>query len=419
MRRAVVAMAAVAAVACSWGEFDDLRDGAPVEVLDRPGLITSGFGTTIAAAGPTSGLLLLGGFPGQAGVVVLDLNQRTRPERNLCEDPTRCRLVGSPVAVPDRQDGQGCFLFGVGAGVDGLGPDVGLLGGCASGTSFKLPLPGALATLLQQALFANSGPRVFMNVLSMASSGASFAIGSPDLQRATLVVGTQAGVEVAPPADEPGFAASLALADDGKGQRVLAVGSPGLGQVRFFDGDTKGVTPRACVRRGGSYGVTMRGLVDGPRRLVVVSDAAGLVEVIDPGKLPVSPSCMEPPAEAVVDTFHCIDGDVVKGCDAAAFGYALDAVDIDRDGHPEVIVGAPGLNVRDRVNAGAMMVFPIDAASDEGRPLYLPSADDNDRLGSALAVVAIEGKLAVATSALDHEKLVLFTCVKPGGEGCP
>ncbi|RYE94556.1 MAG: hypothetical protein EOO75_01650 [Myxococcales bacterium] len=410
-------LAALAALVagCAWSDFDDLKKDAPVEFIDRPGNIQAGFGRTIAAD-PRHGALLLGGYPGQIGVSLLDLASPTRPQRTACDSAARCRLLGTPVPVPDRGGGQGCFVFGVGPASEG--GDIGLVGGCASGVDFGLPLPGGLPQLLAGSLFTPGGPALFANVLTLAAGATgALAIGSPDVRRVYLTDGAQPPVELAQ--DEAGFGASLALVDDGQGPRTLAVGSYGSGRVRLYEGSPGApLAPRGCLERGGTYGVTLHALMNQAQRLLVVSDGAGLVEVIDPAKLPPTTDCGPPPAAAIVDTFHCTDTEAVGGCEGAAFGYSLASTDTDGDGRPEVIVGAPGLNVRGVANAGALLIFTLDPTTDEARRLYLPSAQANDRVGTAVAALQIAGSLALASGAIDQQKTLLFHCVSPGAERC-
>lgn len=422
-RTRAVALAALSltalAAGCAWSDFDDLKKDAPVEFIDRPGNIQAGFGRTLASD-PQGGALLLGGYPGQVGVSLIDFSKPTRPQRTACDSAARCRLVGTPASVPDRGEGaRGCFVLGVGPAEDG--GEIGLVGGCATGGDFRLPLPEALRQLLAGSLFKSGGATIFENVLTLASSAGALAVGSPDVRRVYLALGDQPPASIEAPGDEAGFGASLALLDDGKGSRLLAVGSYGPGRVRFYEsvgGPGSPPEPRGCLERGGTYGVTLHALMNQSQRLVVVSDGAGLVEVIDPAKLPAGPGCAPPPAAAIVDTLHCTESDATSGCDGAAFGYSLASADTDGDGRPEVIVGAPGLNVRGTANAGALLVFGIDPTTDEARRLYLPSARPNDRVGTSVAALQVAGALTLASGAIDQQKTLLFHCVSPGAERC-
>lgn len=412
MRRLLAFVALAAALpSCLWSRFDEEVVNAPIELLERPSWVLGGYGTVLAGD-PGREALLVGGYPLLSSAAVFSFPGGATSLRPGCEDLARCRLVGTPIAAGDRAGGTGCFAYGIGGGPEPLGAEVGLLGGCSSGELFKLALPPTVRDLFTSSLFkAGSSAPVYPGLVALASSGNLLAAGAPDLSLAFFFAGDNpAPVEVPAPAGADGsFARSVAIVG-GKGPPLLAVGAPTQGSVYLFD--TAGPTPalRACVRRSGAYGVVLHGFQDRGKRLLAVSDAESRVDILDLDKLPASDACAEAPKDAILDTLRCLDDDKVTGCSDGAFGYALASADLDNDGAPEVIVGAPGLNVRDVPNAGALAIFRIDPVNEQPRYLFLSSATADERVGTAVAAFRKDGRVVLASSALNKQKTPIFHC---------
>jgi hypothetical protein len=154
----------------------------------------------------------------------------------------------------------------------------------------------------------------------------------------------------------------------------------------------------------------LHGFQDRGKRLLAISDAESRVDIVDLDKLPASDACAEAPKDAILDTLRCLDDDKVTGCADGAFGYALASADLDNDGAPEVIVGAPGLNVRDVPNAGALAIFRIDPVNEQPRYLFLSSATADERVGTGVAAFRKDGRVVLASSALNKQKTPIFHC---------
>jgi hypothetical protein len=412
MRRlTLAALAALAALpSCLWNRFDEEVVNAPVELLDRPAWILGGY-TSVMAGDPGRDALLVGGYPLLSSGVLFSFDGGTTTLRPACDDQARCRLLGGPIAVADRAGGDRCFLYGVGAGAPGLKDEIGLLGGCATGQLFKLALPPSVRDLFVEKLFKpGAGAAVFPGLLSVASAGTLVAAGSPDRSLAMLFdPSMDLPAEIlAPPGDDGSFARSIALA--GGEPLTLAVGAPGQGRVYLFDASGPERELRACLRRPGAYGVVLHGFSDRGKPRLAISDGDGIVDVVDPSKIPPSEGCVEAPKEAIVGALRCVEDDKVTGCDDGAFGYALTSADLDGDGSPEVIVGAPGLNVRDVPNAGALAIFRLGPGGDLPRYLFLSSSSAEERVGTAVAAFRKDGRVVLASSALNKQKTPVFHC---------
>jgi len=413
-----LALAAVALGGCLWTKFDDAVVNPPIEFLDRPTWVQGGYGTVLAGD-PTQDALLVGGYPMLASAAVFGFSSNPFLLRPGCEDATLCRLVGSPVAAGSQAGGSNCFAYGVGGGHPDMGKELGLVGGCASGQLFKLPLPPSMRDRLTDGLFrAGSAASVFPGLLALASSGSVVAAGSPDAGLVAVFLKKDGPpVEIPAPADVDGsFGRVVALPGDEQQGLMLAVSAPGQGRVYFYDNLAKPVL-KACVQRPAPFGAVLHGFADRGRRLLAISDAAGRVEILDAGKLPAAPGCAEPPAEAVVDQLRCIEDGDVGGCSDGAFGYSIATADLDGDGGNEVIVGAPGVNVRGVANTGALAIFPIDARSEVPRYLFLSSASPDDRVGTSVAAFKKDGRVVVASSALIKQKTPIFHCASTTPSG--
>jgi hypothetical protein len=407
--RAVGAVALAAALGgCLWTNFEDIKLDPPVDYLDRPNWIQGAYGTVMASQS-TQSVLLVGGLPLLSGAGVFSFATQPPPLLAACESAAQCRLLSTPTMVTDRAGGTGCFVYGVGPGHPDLGKDLGLLGGCASGPLFKVPLPPSMRDRAVDALFKPSATQsIFAGGFSLASSGQALAVGSPDLGVVALYPDLAMPpllVEVPAEADAT-FARSLAMS----GSTVLAVGAPNQGKVFVYDVAPGKVSLRACLRRAAPYGVVLHGFNSKQRHLLAISDAAGQVDIIDADLVTPAAGCIEVPSAAVVDMLRCAEEDSVTGCADSAFGYAITTADLNGDDLPEVIVGAPGLNVRDVPNAGALAIFSLDPLANQPRYLFLSSAEAEERVGSSVAAFQLGGRVVLASNANNKQKTPLFHC---------
>jgi hypothetical protein len=100
--------------------------------------------------------------------------------------------------------------------------------------------------------------------------------------------------------------------------------------------------------------------------------------------------------------------------------------DLDGDGDGEVIVGAPGMTVRDNSGAGALLVYDAESPHDVQfvDAKFISSAEQGDQLGRALATPSIDGRDIILAGAPGNGKAALFYCsallpAGAGGSRCP
>ncbi|MCU0655052.1 MAG: integrin alpha [Polyangiaceae bacterium] len=410
--RALLSSLFVAALSagCIWSQFDDTLVNAPVEWVERPGWIRGGYGTSLAAQ-PDRTSILVGGEPLIGGAAIFTFEAGSKVFRPACEDLARCRPVGVPMPMRDSAGGTDCFAYGVGPGVAALGEEAGLLGGCATGQLFKLPLsPEARDYFATTVLVGSKKAGAFPGLLALASSGPSLVAGVPDLSLALEYPPDGApprALQAPPGAESFGSSVALTRAD---GPPTLAVGAPRQGQVFLFALGPAAPAPRACIKRPGLYGAVLHGFTSRKRPLLAISDASTRVDIVDVALIPDAPDCREVPSDALLTTLRCTEDGDVKGCIEGAFGYALASADLDGDGAPEVIVGAPGVNVRGVPNAGVLSLFRVEPRDEMPRHLFLSSASADDRIGSSIAAFRKDGRVVIASGALTKERLPLFHC---------
>lgn len=401
--------AAITLSGCLWTHFDETVVNAPVEFLDRPSWVLGGYGTVLSA-NPDREVLLAGGYPLLSSAGLLSFPNGIFTNHRSCDDPALCRLVSTPIPVIDHAGGTDCFLYGIGGGHPNLGTEVGIVGGCASGALFKLPLPENLQGFFTNALFkVGMTAPVAPEVLTLASSGTFIAAGSPDFSAVYIYQSDAISAEIKPPAGaEASFAQSLAFSS-AEGPPLLAIGAPAQGKI-FIYNPSDPSAPIACLRRAPAYGAVLHGFSDHGRRLLAISDASTRVDVVDLDKLQKSEDCIDVPDIQLVDSMQCLEDSLVKNCQSSAFGTAIISADLNSDGSQELIIGAPGLKVRDVSGAGAIAIFPIDPTNNQPRYLFLSSATAEERVGTAVAAFRKDGRLVVASSALNKQKTPIFHC---------
>jgi hypothetical protein len=95
---------------------------------------------------------------------------------------------------------------------------------------------------------------------------------------------------------------------------------------------------------------------------------------------------------------------------AGAFGASLAIGDLDGDGMPELVVGAPKTTVNGVVNAGAVFIYKYDG-SKFGEPIELhdSSPEAEQHFGKSVAVAPFgTGNKAVAVVGADGEVFTYF-----------
>jgi hypothetical protein len=155
---------------------------------------------------------------------------------------------------------------------------------------------------------------------------------------------------------------------------------------------------------------------------LLVADGNSLM-IYDTGALaeaPGSTTCSSPllPNGAYVGRVGCEETTKVRGCGnpASDFGRAVAMGDLDGDGRRELLVGMAGLEVDGELEAGAVLVYRVDAGYVgllEAR--YLASASTGDRLGFSIGAVRAGRRDIVAAGAPGTAAFFLFYCSTLGG----
>lgn len=414
-----------ASAACSWGRFDDVADGAPVVLLEKPRDVRSGFGSALAAATVDGrAALLVGGTPGVSQAALFDLGRGELPTEHALTDDLcastqgRCFLSDRPAALPHVVAPSGlelAFCFAVGAGTFS-GGSTGILVECESRDRFTIPVPEVFATALR-APGSQPDPQI-VALAAERGSNPGLAAGSERHGMAWYYPEVSAEpVELVPAQGwEEGFGVSVAAARLDEA-RVIAVGSPAVGRVHLFRGAAdEAPAPVACVEAAPGFG---RSLALGPvtpgdaePELVVGDGHAITVLEVEPLLEVGSEACIRVEDAAPVARLECRETGEVTGCGGAELGSALVLGDVDGDGDNEVLAGAPGLSVRGIARAGAIVVYDVEAPGD-AEPVdvkFLSSAQNGDGLGRGLAAARVGARDIIAAGAPGSARAALFYC---------
>lgn len=431
-------------VGCSWSRFDDVTDGSPIVLLNRPKALSSGFGTSLASArweDPETGddrvTLLVGGAPLVGGGAEFELGSEASPSVEASDTghclgaDTQCYFSSSPVAL-SRAKGPGsniglCFVDGAGI----ASGDPGLVVRCTNDVEYALPVPAVVDDFLDFSI-KEAQPTLFHFGADHGPDPALLA--SADEETAVWYYPSlsQKLVDIPNPAGSRGrwdkIERTLAIARVGESSRLLAVGEPSVGSVRLFltDGAAE-PSYLGCLGGTSGFGRTFAtGPVtkgDSDDELVIADDQH--VFVFDAEKLAQLPptestdcSLGALPEGALVTSFGCGATKNISGCESSEFGAALAVGDLDGDGDGEVVVGAPTMTVRHEARAGAVLIYDVDPPkSSSDRQLYdlldiafLSSAEQNDQLGRSITLPDLGTHQLLVAGAPGGGKAALFYC---------
>ena len=443
-----VLLASSSVASCSWARFTDASDNPPVIVLHRGDAFGSFMDVGVIGTGDARQSVLFGITPRTNHVVQWNLGFDDHP------------LVSGVSTSPS------LTANGIAAGVNAgsaafLGPFTAQAGGCwvhgfradstfAGGVSGRglavtcLPLDGLINTedvldvlpegfkddnVVARTVFPTTERGTgleFPDIAAFAAwDGGHFAMGTPDRKTAHVFINPQPGSyttqEKLPwlkvpftvnaageEALEPSFGASVATLP-AKGDFLgLAVGEPVSGKLFLYDVDVKArtATRRGCVQGAPLSSLVLHGFADGDVRLLAASDAAGHVVTYDFDAIPAGACAAATPRASHV----CTESSDVTGCATGAFGYKLSHGDLDGDGDQELLVGAPGMNVREKVNAGAVYLFDLEAVAAPSDVLYLGEPSNQAQLGAGLAVARLGTRDVPLGGAPGGNDVVMFFC---------
>ncbi len=439
-RFALLGVAVPVLLGACWSRFGDLTDEAPVLMIDRPANVAS-FGQSMVAF--DDGSLLIQRPDGAPAFALYPFGQSADPNKGGVAadalpqgtDENTATALGTVVRVDDF-GGKLCYAGSLTrTGLDQTA-SYNILVGCLNDTghanqqSFPnddaFPAPAAFDAAGFHT-FSSAAIRVYPGELSLASAPGFLVAGAPDAGLVWVspvpsdsAAKTDAIAELpAPAGTDSTYGWAVAAVGTSDGGLTVATSDPTAGSVFLSTIDKTGAVTKGpfCVSGApGSYGVTLHGYQDGTRRLLAIADAAQKVDVVDLDQ--VSTTACAPPTGGLVATLACVDGAEATGCDGGRFGFALAHGDLDGDGDQELLVGAPGMNVRDRGNAGAIYVYDLETTpSDATETLFLSYPSGADLLGKTVAALHEGDHDVVVATAEGRSQLAIFYCTALGGKG--
>jgi hypothetical protein len=424
-------MASAALVSCSWSRFSEVSKDAPVVVLTKPGGVGSGYASTMAAV--TLGdevRLLVGPTPGLSGAAEFVLGTGQSPTKSAltnahCRTQEGCSMAATPSGLSraESESGIRSLCFAEGYYYDPLNAiwvvELGCKGdGAALTTVVPWPFPSGLevtqpdaqrlATAAERVESAGTElPRLLVGLSSTSGPNGTAFVYRPGAFKTPEVL--------APGVVGPSYGRSVAIFAS-EGATYFAVGEPDVGKIHVFRDDNGTATLTGCVERAPGFGQTLAAgrVFPGNDEDLAVADGKDVI-VFPGGVLTSLPNatCADVP-EAATQRLACRDTADVTGCGGGHFGASLAVADFDADGDGEVVVGAPGMSVRDESSAGAVEIFDLEGAF----PLrvtdvkFISSAESGDRLGTSLAIAHQPDRDVLVAGGPGGGKAAVFMCSK-------
>jgi hypothetical protein len=430
----------VASAGCSWSRYDDVVENSPIVLLNRPKELESGFGASLATGTVKDDVtLLVGGAPLRTGAAEFALGTGDSPQLDAKDtghcmgSDVPCYFSSSPVALTGA-DSPGqirdlCFVDGAGT----ASQETGLVVRCTDDVEYTLDLPEDARELLDFSI-DNAQPTQF-RFGADRGDGPTLVANADEVREVWFYPPFSRDLVMLPyPADERGRWPETILEKDGTFSntrestvarvgdgRLLAVGIADTSEVRLFWAPD-GVTPTYVGCLGGTPGfgrAFATGRVIGDDDSLVIADDS-IVYVFDAAVL----ATLQPPAVdggcslgalpegALVSSFTCGSTKNISGCAGSKFGAALGVGDLDGDGDGEVVVGAPNMTVRHNSGAGAALIYDVEKPNDFDLLdiAFLSSAEQDDQLGSAIALPDVGDRQILAAGAPGNGKVALFYC---------
>ncbi len=453
---------------CSWTVFSDFKKDPPIFAFTNR---TNGQGVTLVYTPERSSAFLVSyGDPGDGGHTY-DLGDGSAdPSGDPTGNDAFCALRGDFIAA-----GRPCVsarkMVGLGALKDGVGvhpnclavgygklTDSGTVFGpvakCTDGQVFTLGNadsdPGTMGTGATLARAMTSGDERTLRAVNVsfaslpikdgASGNQSLLFGDEPDNAAYYYVGVTEQAKpilVGQPTTANRFGAAVALGTV-RDKRLLVVGAPGAGKVYAYRIDAAAPTKIehvACAGDGvsGSGNALAVGDVDGDGidDLLVAqgSGASALVQVYSGADFPTTAAKADcdtawKPSSIVLKCEETMGG--ALGCGDASFGTSIAIGDLDKDGMPEVAVGAPGASPEGNAGAGVVFLYTPKKGSAVLDVRYLGKPDSGAHFGVDVVIGKIgaagreQDTLAVAASGKAATYLVWCTNLPgaPRGAHC-
>lgn len=405
---------------CSWSRFDDVQANAPVVLLDEPGGMSSGFGSAVASASTADDAhVLVAAAAGKNGAAEYRIGFGQSPVVDAIDSghcKADCMLAEtvaglSSAAVPGAGTRSFCWMTGLST--------AGVVGRCADATGvveYALPVPPGVAPDPDRDLVLATDRGEPPALAAATSAGAAWFY--PPLGTAFVELDTSSA--------GAGLASSIAVARAGAG-RIVAIGAADAAQIWLYAlaADDQSVASHGCVTGAAGFGRTLAaGDVDGDGtdELVVATDAAVVVlRGTELAGLAQGGACSAAGGAVLVELACSTTADV-SDCSAGRFGDALSVGDLNGDGDGEVVVGAPGMRVRDAGRAGALLIYDVDLSGSADKEWlsdvkFVSSAESGDGLGSAIAAVRQADRDVLLAGAPGGDRAAMFYCFElPSGK---
>jgi len=409
-------------VACAFTRFSDLAEDTPAMLLSVP----DGFrntGRVVATVRTDESTWLFAGA--SQNFALYDLGTDEDPSKDAmnrvaCRLDEGCWLARhvTPLVRESESDTLGCFIYGM--SVDAQNRTA-LQVTCHDDSRITIPVPSEVGEVAVQT-------RRDADALELELAGSRDGIDSAllaALPDSSLVFWYPSG------STSPRLLQNPSEADSGFGEAlaVLRTEEHPLGVIGDLSDKDQGrlwiidlpptgtASVLGCVEGDSGFGRVLASgrftepevddlAISSDERVTVLPQAA-LLEALS-----ASPSDCVALAD-IDDAFstRCQAQDDWSGCEQARFGDALSAANLDGDEYDELLVGAPGADVRGENAAGVVLTYRTsDQELELGESLFISSAESSDQLGSTLAAAELDRPDVIATGAPGGNKLALFFC---------
>ncbi|HEY3497329.1 MAG TPA: hypothetical protein VGK73_21685 [Polyangiaceae bacterium] len=425
---------------CSWSRFGDITENAPVEFLNRPSSMQTGFGVSLLAGGSEgSKRLLAGGEPGTSNVAMFDLGKGESPNldalaSNYCSGGAAgdCFLGFSVAYLPRTlfPEGRGehteCVALGLGESpLEGAGVFI----ECRDGASVTRPVPSEYQEDVEFAFDVEQNEQI-----AIAGDGAeepALLVGATHPRLAWYYLpGSTTPIRLVPPVIQgpsSGYGTTVAVVPLAASSWLFAVGAPSGDAVHLFRADEDVASYVGCL--GGTpdfgralaigkvpgtetpeIGDAVADLVVSDRSTVYVFDGARLATL--PPATGVSCTLAALPERTLLGSFGCGSTPETQECSSSDFGASLAVGDVDGDGDGEVLVGAPQMTVYGEHGVGAVLIYDVERLGDgELSDLrFIASGEPGDALGGSVAAVSIGDRDLIVGGLPRAGKVGLFYC---------